>query len=187
MSDMQNIELSTPDSTVAEGSVDNTNAPGSSPRLPSPSGRVGGKRPRLIGPEIHELNQLNPVDQIDPESTTVDIVEGRTVGTQTTFPERVVMCVICGHRQAIWVLVPCGHRCVCPDCFSLSGSHAATRETMKERPSKLPFHHPRRAISVWCPATRIPRRRNQCFDRQICVLSLQWLRVGRRWRKPSRL
>ena len=134
MSDMQNIELSTPDSTVAEGSVDNTNAPGSSPRSPAT------KRPRLIGPEINQVNQVNPFNQINPESTTVDIVEGRTVGTQTTFSERVVMCVICGHRQAIWVLVPCGHRCVCPDCFSLSGSHAATRETMKERPSNLPFH-----------------------------------------------
>ena len=140
MSDMQNIKLSTPDSKVAEGSEDNTNAPRSSPRLPSPSGRVGGKRPRLIGPEINELNQLNPVDQIDPESTTVDMVEGRTVGTQTTFPERVVMCVVCGHREATWVLVPCGHRCVCPSCFSLSGAHAATLETLNERPSKLPFH-----------------------------------------------
>ena len=128
MSDMQNIKLSMPDSTVAEGSVDNTNAPGSSPEVPPT------KRPRLIGPE------LNQVDQIDPESTTVDIVEGRTVGTQTTFPERVVVCVVCCHREATWVLVPCGHRCVCRSCFIVSSAHAATLETLKERPSKVPFH-----------------------------------------------
>ena len=137
---MQNIKLSTPDSKVAEGSEDNTNAPRSSPRLPSPSGRVGGKRPRLIGPEINELNQLNPVDQIDPESTTVDIVEGRTVGTQTTFPERVVMCVICSEVEATWVLVPCGHRCVCEICLMMIGTKACTSETFKKTGHEIPFH-----------------------------------------------
>ena len=128
MSDMQNIKLSMPDSTVAEGSVDNTNAPGSSPEVPPT------KRPRLIGPE------LNQVDQIDPESTTVDIVEGRTVGTQTTFPERVVMCVICSEVEATWVLVPCGHRCVCEICLMMIGTKACTSETFKKTGHEIPFH-----------------------------------------------
>ena len=131
MSDMQDIKLSTPDSTVAEDNADYTNAPGSSPRLPPT------KRPRLIGPET---NQLNPVNQIDPESTTVDIVEGRTVGTQTTFPERVVMCVVCSEVAATWVLVPCGHRCVCENCLMMTGTKACASETFAQTGHEIPFH-----------------------------------------------
>ena len=128
MSDMQNIKLSTPDSTVAEGNADNTNAPGSSPEV-QPT-----KRCRLIGPEI------NQVVQIDPESTTVDIVEGRTVGTQTTFPERVVMCVVCGDEEATCVLVPCGHRCMCLICFNGTVSSACTLRTHLKVGRKEGFH-----------------------------------------------
>ena len=134
MSDMQNINLSMPDRMVVKDSFmhDNTNAAGSTPSLPPT------KRPRLIGPEI------NPVNLIIPESTTLEIVEGRTVGTQTFLPGRVVMCVVCGEVEARVVLVPCGHRCghrcVCEMCLCRIGRHACTNATYMEVGFRSPFN-----------------------------------------------
>jgi hypothetical protein len=119
-------------SKVATDTVDNTVAPGS--RLRSPANkrpRLSFKCPSPINPEVNQLNS---------ESDTPEFVEVRTVGTQSSFPERVVMCVVCGEHEVTWVLVPCGHRCVCPTCFINSGRHACTPETVKEKGFKVPFH-----------------------------------------------
>ena len=106
-----------------EDTVDNTVVLDSRPRSP--------KRPRL--------SFKVPYPEVNPDPFE-EFVEIRTVGTQCTFPERVVMCVVCREEEATWVLVPCGHRCVCAKCFILTGVHACTSETLMEVGSRVPFH-----------------------------------------------